>query len=103
MIRRGNPLSYDEMVGEGHDISDDAFNPETISRYDEKQAMLQAGIAQLDQRSRAAINLFYFEQMSQKQIAEILGTTSKAVESLVARARQTLKEVCNEDIQIHGS
>lgn len=51
----------------------------------------------LPQRQRDAILLsFYFEQ-SQKDVALALGTTEKAVESLLMRAKKTLKTSFTEE------
>lgn len=53
---------------------------------------MAAALAGLPERQRTAIVLFYNEELSQKETAEAMGLTVKAVESLLVRARQTLKE-----------
>lgn len=58
----------------------------------EEGARVQEALAELPERQRAAIMMFYGEGMSQKEVAEILDITPKAVESLVGRAKLTLKE-----------
>lgn len=49
-------------------------------------------LAELPERQRTAMILFYAEDLSQKDVAEVMGITPKAVESLTGRAKQTLKE-----------
>ncbi len=103
--RRGPEYSYEEMTELTEDetyFGDQSYEPEKVGLLDEKQANLKQAISKLDVRSRTALNLFYYEQMSQKEVAEIMGTTPKAVESIVARARKTLKVVCNEDLIKYG-
>ena len=51
---------------------------------------MAAAVAQLVPRQRAAIALFYGDGASMAEIAEMLETTPKAVEGLLARARVEL-------------
>lgn len=57
----------------------------------ERAAAVQAAIAALPGDLREAIVLFEYEQLSQAEIAEAVGTTVKAVESRIARAREKLR------------
>lgn len=52
-------------------------------------------INQLPEKQKSALLLSKLEGLSQKEIATILETTPKAVESLIQRARKTLKEKWN--------
>lgn len=45
----------------------------------------------LPERQRLALTLFHFEGMSQIEVGDALGISDEAVESLLARARRTLK------------
>lgn len=65
---------------------------ETSLLRGEEGRHVQEALAELPERQRAAVMLFYAEEMSQKEVAEILNITPKAVESLVGRAKITLKE-----------
>lgn len=49
-------------------------------------------ISQLPDRQRAALALFHFEGLSGRQAAEAMKMTEKAFESLLIRARTTLKQ-----------
>src|SRR5690606_17538602 len=53
---------------------------------------VQEVMASLPERQRTALSLFYLEELSQKETADVMGITPKAVESLVGRAKQFLKE-----------
>ena len=53
--------------------------------------MLAAAIDKLPARQRSAIMLTYAEGMSNAQVAEILGTSVSAVETLLIRGKQNLR------------
>ena len=56
----------------------------------EQAARVNAAVARLNPRQRAAIALFYGDGATMAEIAATLATTSKAVEGLLARARAEL-------------
>ena len=58
----------------------------------EQQAMLTDALSMLTDRQRAAIALFHMEGLSGKEAAQAMGLTEKAFESLLTRARITLKQ-----------
>ena len=45
----------------------------------------------LPERQRLALTLFHYEGMSQVEVGRALGVSDEAIESLLARARRTLK------------
>lgn len=53
----------------------------------------------LPERQRLALTLFHFEGMSQVEVGNVLGISDEAVESLLARARRTLKSSLRDDWQ----
>ena len=57
----------------------------------ERSAAVRAAIAALPADLREAIVLFEYEQLSQAEIAEVVGATPKAVETRIARAREKLR------------
>ena len=63
----------------------------TLSRSEEAHAVRTA-IAALPHRQRAAIMLFHFQDVSQSEGARVLGVSEEAFESLLARARRSLRE-----------
>jgi len=64
---------------------------ESIMRTQE-QRMLENEIAALPERQRAALNLCFDEGLSNQEAAEIMGVNLKALQSLIMRAKTTLKE-----------
>jgi RNA polymerase sigma-70 factor (ECF subfamily) len=80
----------------GGELSDDIASGEQSAESrlvdDQQQSQLHQALAELPDNQRIAVNLFYFEQLPQKQIAEAMGLGVKAVESLLTRAKASLKE-----------
>lgn len=64
---------------------------EQLSESDE-QAMLEDAIQRLPERQKAALNLCFYEGLSNKEAAEILDVGVKALESLLMRAKKSLKD-----------
>jgi RNA polymerase sigma-70 factor, ECF subfamily len=79
-----------EDVPEPPDDKDDA--PATIQKR-QLYGQLDEALAQLPQQQRAALALSYFEDQSNGEIAEVMGLTVSAVESLLKRGRQKLREL----------
>lgn len=52
----------------------------------------------LPERQRLALTLFHYEGMSQLEVGEVLGISDEAVESLLARARRTLKAALRDQL-----
>jgi len=57
----------------------------------EKARILFGVIDELPENQKTAFILFNIEDLSQKEIAEVMHTTPKAVESLIQRAKATLR------------
>ena len=58
----------------------------------EKHNVLEKEIAALPERQRTALNLCFDEGLSNQEAAEVMGLKLKALQSLVMRAKTTLKE-----------
>jgi RNA polymerase sigma-70 factor (ECF subfamily) len=52
---------------------------------------VDAALKALPERQRLALTLFHYEGMSQVEVGDAMGISDEAVESLLARARRTLK------------
>ncbi len=64
---------------------------------------VRQAIQELDETYRSVVILYYFEDFSVKEIAEILGITSIAVKKRMSRARQKLKESLQEVQEFYES
>jgi len=60
---------------------------------------VDAALKALPERQRLALTLFHYEGMSQIEVGETMGISDEAVESLLARARRTLKAALKDEWQ----
>jgi RNA polymerase sigma-70 factor (ECF subfamily) len=87
---RRRPRTEDvEAVPEPADLTPDAMS--SLQRS-EVAGMLDEAMNSLPEQQRIAVILSYHEEMSNADIADIMGTTVMAVESLLKRGRQQLKK-----------
>jgi len=70
---------------------DDGPAPGAAMEARETALQVQAAIAGLPDRQRVALTLVHFEELPGKEAAAALGVTVEALESLLARARRTLR------------
>jgi RNA polymerase sigma-70 factor, ECF subfamily len=73
-------------------IADDRESPDMTMLHAEKQRILEKEIGALPERQRIALNLCFDEGLSNQEAAEVMGLKLKALQSLVMRAKTTLKE-----------
>jgi len=60
---------------------------------------VDAALKALPDRQRTALTLFHYEGLSQVEVGQIMGISDEAVESLLARARRSLKAALREELQ----
>lgn len=72
-------------------------DPSEASHQREEQARLQQALEQLDDVTRSAVTLRYYEDLSSKQIADLLGLSPAAVDMRLSRARQELRRLLEHD------
>lgn len=88
VTRRVKPDPLDD----GFDMPDSAPSAlEEIAKNERKKALIET-IAKLPERQRAALTLSYQVEMPDAEAAASMGITVKAYESLLVRARKTLRE-----------
>ena len=96
--RRKDSVSPDDV-----EIIDDAAGPSVQLEQAQTAQALQKALAQLPERQRTAITLNYFQEMSNIEAAAVMGVSIEALESLLARARRTLRTLMSEKSVIPGS
>lgn len=58
----------------------------------ERRSAVAAALAELPERQRTALQLFHFEELSLRETAATMEISEEAVESLLSRARRSLKQ-----------
>jgi RNA polymerase sigma-70 factor, ECF subfamily len=74
------------------DVSSSEADPVQSLIAQEEQKMVDIALAALSERQRAAIALFHMEGLSVKEAASVMNLSEKALESLLTRARLTLRQ-----------
>ena len=89
--RREQPLSENADTIIGSDES-----PESLVQTQETQRQLTSAIGALSQRHRTALILTYYQSLPNRDVAQIMGISVRALESLLVRARRELKTILEE-------
>lgn len=74
------------------DLADPTSRPDASLDRNEAAGHIDAKIASLPERQRLALVLVYFEGLTNIEAAGVMEASVEAVESLLARARRSLKE-----------
>jgi RNA polymerase sigma-70 factor (ECF subfamily) len=83
-------------------VHDRASQPAQRLQQQELALIIQQALETLNERQRMAVVLNKFEDMNYAEIAEVMGLTTKAVKSLLSRARDNLRLVLREYIYMDG-
>ena len=89
--RREQPLTENADTIIGSDES-----PESLVQTQETQRQLTSAIGALSQRHRTALILTYYQSLPNRDVAQIMGISVRALESLLVRARRELKTILEE-------
>lgn len=84
------------LVDEVPDRAEPATQGTALEEQD-MAARVRKALDALPERQRQALTLFHFEGLSQLEICDVLGISEDAVESLLARARRTLKAALKDE------
>ena len=76
--------------------------PSKRMQQQELAAVVRQALDGLNERQRMAVVLNKFEDMNYAEIAEVMGLTTKAVKSLLSRARTTCAWPCRDYIYMDG-
>ena len=87
-----NTLGGDALTSAADIVADPRSQIEGLERSEQIAWAMQ----QLDEASRAAVVLRYYEGMSSAEIAELTDSTPTAVDMRLSRARRRMKELLNE-------
>lgn len=86
--KRKRPLALNEDMP----LIDDRESADQAMIHRQEQRVLEKEIAALPERQRTALNLCFDEGLSNHDAADAMGVNLKALQSLIMRAKTTLKE-----------
>jgi RNA polymerase sigma-70 factor (ECF subfamily) len=93
MKRKNTPLQLEE----GYDPPDESRGTEETLELKRKKENMDAYIGELPESQRTALTLCFYEGVSNRDAAEIMGVSVKALESLLMRAKASLRNKLSEE------
>ena len=84
-------------------MADDAPGAVEASIAEERRKAVHACIAALPERQRSALVLCQLQGRSNREAAQILDVSVDALESLIARARRTLRARLSDRLELEGT
>lgn len=97
--RRNSVLSFLGIEQVERTPAPHAENPASKAEEKEKAEKVQKALDALSSRQRIAILYAYFEDLSAEEIAERMECSPTAVESLLFRARETLRKILGASLK----
>jgi RNA polymerase sigma-70 factor (ECF subfamily) len=86
--KRKRPLPLPEDI----EIVDGKPDQEDLLEHRQRGALVDGVIQALPQRQQLALTLCFYEGLSNQEAADVIGVNLKALQSLIMRAKTTLKE-----------
>jgi RNA polymerase sigma-70 factor, ECF subfamily len=83
-------------------VKDGGTGPMQKVQKQELSAIIRQALEGLNERQRMAVVLNKFEDMNYAEIAEVMGLTTKAIKSLLSRARMNLRIALSSYIYMDG-
>ncbi|WP_308910994.1 sigma-70 family RNA polymerase sigma factor [Pseudokordiimonas caeni] len=85
-----------DALPEDYDAPDDAMNAEDLMADASERQRIRDAVATLPERQQTAVVLTYFEELTNQEAADVMEIHVKAFESLLVRARKSLKALMEE-------
>jgi len=95
--RKEKGAKFDDLDENFDSIPDEANNPQKISERSETSEKANRAINRLPDSQQELIILKFINELSNKEIAEVLDKTEDAVRQIQSRALKTLKQYFKED------
>lgn len=92
---RGQKGEYVDI--EALDLPDD-HQPAEFRQQADVEVQVKAALQQLPPAQRSAIILCHYQEMNNREAAAVLGISVAALESLMARGRQTLRKILQAQV-----
>jgi RNA polymerase sigma-70 factor (ECF subfamily) len=99
-LRRLVPLRSQDEEGRGADLDRIPANlptPEAAYIQKEQDQSLHLAIAQLPEKYKTVIIMYHFQNLSYKEIGDILSLPVRTVETQLYRAKKKLKEILDKE------
>ncbi len=81
-------------------LGEEAGAEENLTAHMERDTEVYHAVMQLPRSQRTVVHLYYYEDCSVGEIARLTGSTQSAVKSRLFRAREELRRLLKEDIDV---
>lgn len=85
-------LSFEEMLHDAEGAVAGGDSPEGVLQESELQEMLTKAVENLPERDRLVVTLYYYEELTLREISEVLGVTESRVSQIHSRAVNRMKK-----------
>ncbi|MGL5614905.1 MAG: RNA polymerase sigma factor [Sarcina sp.] len=89
-------ITYVDFNDKNNEILEDEDFTEELLKIVDKNIILE-GLSNLDNKYREVIYMFYYEEISIKEIGEILEKNENTIKTLLRRGREGLKKILNRE------
>ncbi len=96
---RQNKRTWASVAFDPDEYSSNTDKPDEIYLQQEMEVLVKQALSRLPERQKTALILNKYEDLSYLEIAQTMKLTEKAVKSLLARARETLKDLLSPLIE----
>ncbi len=101
-----NVSSLDEFIEQGSDVKAGHNNsmadtePEKVMEQDELKRMLAEALEKLTEKERKVVLLYYYEELTLKEVSRVLEVSESRVSQLHTRALQKMNQLLGKNIDI---
>lgn len=99
-MERFHVLSFEEMLHEASGTFSDGASPESALQEQEFLEILAKSVESLPERDRLVVTLYYYEELTLKEISKIIGVTESRVSQIHSRAVNRMKKAMQAYIHI---
>lgn len=92
MISDDSDVEFEDIL----ENENQEFIPEESVDYDETKKIMQGILDQLPDEQRLCVLMYYYDELSVKEIAETLGCSTRTVKSRLNYARKYIKKECEK-------
>lgn len=100
-----NVTSLDEFIEQGSDVKNDHNHmadtePEKVMEQNDLKRILAEALEELTEKERKVVLLYYYEELTLKEVSRVLEVSESRVSQLHTKALQKMKKLLGDNIEI---
>ncbi len=101
LMRKKQPLSLDRLENYEDWWEDDTILFEELEIQRENRALVNRGLFKIEPKYREVLELYFYEEKSYEEIADVLRTTKSNVGVMIKRGKEKLKKVLEVGLEVN--